>query len=171
VDLQPGWRIRTVTPLLKSGKYVPEFKTNESANGVVELSSSDDLIGYKTSYYSVVSGKGGGVALIFASAENFFGGKASPQPQPRVHLLEFPPDARFVRIVFLTRVSSSDHNQAVLGATSMADLDAFTEHVEADPTANCKSEGESKCVWVPEGIAVRAEKRDSAHRNSWIPAM
>jgi hypothetical protein len=171
LDLQLGWRVRTVTPLLKSGKYVPEFKSSKNANGVVELSSGNDLLGYETSDYSVVSGEGGGVKLIFSSAENFIDGKASPQSQPRVHLLDFPPSAKFIRIVFLTRVSSSDHNQAILAATSLATLDALTQQVEADPSENCKSEGETRCVWVPQGIAVRAEKRDPVHHKSWIPAM
>jgi hypothetical protein len=170
VDLQPGWRIQTTTPLLKSGKYLPDFKTSNDP-GRVELSAPEELIGYETSYYSVVPGKAGGVALAFVSTENFVGGKGFPQLQPQVRLFDFPTGGSFIRIIFLTRVSSADHNQAVLAAASPEDLDVLTRQVKADPSANCKSQGESQCVWIPQGIAVRPEKRDPAHRKNWIPAM
>jgi hypothetical protein len=171
LDLCPGWRLRIVTPLLKSGKFVPEFRSSENASNAVELSSSDDLIGYETSDYLVVSAEGKGVRLIFVSAENSIDGRVFPRPRPQADLLKFPPEAKFIRIVFLTRVSSSDHNQAILAATNLASLDALTEQVEAGPPENCRSNGESNCIWVPLGIAVRAEKRDPTHHKGWIPAM
>jgi hypothetical protein len=170
IDLQPGWRIRTVTPILKSGTYLPEFKETALVGGTVEITTGDDLIGYETSYYTVVPGKESGVAIAFASAENTINGRTSRKPQPLVRLFDFSPSAQYVRLVFLTRVSRADHNQAVLAASDMAALDNLTQQVEADPAANCKSQGESYCMWVPEGIAVRPEKRDPAHRNNWIPA-
>jgi len=45
VDLQAGWRIRAVTPILKSGKYKPELKETAVAGSGVELSAGDDFIG------------------------------------------------------------------------------------------------------------------------------
>jgi len=171
VDVQPGWRIRVVTPILKSGKYLPEFKETTIVGGTVEITTGDDLIGYETSYYAVTPGRNFGVAIAFVSAETTISGETSRQPQPRVRLFDFSVSAQYVRLVFLTRVSRADHNQAIVAASDMAALDNLTEQVEADPAANCKSQGGSSCMWVPEGIAVRPEKPDPAHRKNWIPAI
>lgn len=170
VDLQPGWRIRTVTPILRSGKYLPEFGETAGVGGSAEITTGDDFIGYETSYYTVEPGKRSGVAIAFVSAKATINGKTSGQPQPRVRLFDFSPRAQYVRLVFLTRVSRADHNQAILAASDIAILDNLTQQVEADPAANCKSQEGSYCVWVPEGIAVRPERPDPAHRRHWIPA-
>ena len=61
VDFQPGWRIRTVTPILNSGKFKPEFKETAVAGAGAQLSAGDDFIGYETSYYAVMPGKDSGV--------------------------------------------------------------------------------------------------------------
>lgn len=169
VDLQPGWRIRTVTPILRSGKYVPEFREATGVGGSAEITTGDDFIGYETSYYTVEPGERSGVAIALISAEATINGKTS-RPQPRVRLFDFSSRAQYVRLVFLTRVSRADHNQAILAASDIAILDNLTQQVEADPAANCKSQEGSYCVWVPEGIAVRPERPDPAHRRHWIPA-
>jgi hypothetical protein len=168
-DLQPGWRIRVVTPILKSGKYKPEFKETGATGNTVELSGGDDLVGYETSYYSVRPGKSG-VVIAFVSAANTINGKTARKPSPLVRLFDFPAGTRYVRLVFLTRVSRADHNQAILAAANLDELNRLTDKVETDPAANCKSLGESYCTWVPEGIAVRPEKRDPDHRNNYVPA-
>lgn len=169
-DLQPGWRIRAVTPILKSGKYKPELKEIGANGNTVELSSGDDLIGYETSYYSVRPGKSG-VVIVFVSAANTINGKTTRKTNPLVRLFDFPASTRYVRLVFLTRISRADHNQAILAAANLDDLNRLTDEVESDPNANCKSQGESGCTWVPEGIAVRPEMRDPDHRNNYVPAI
>lgn len=169
-DVQPGWRIRVVTPILKSGKYKPELKEIGTTGNAVELSAGDDLVGYETSYYSVSPGKESGVAIAFVSASNTINGKTTRKPLPLVRLFDFPASARYVRLVFLMRVSVADHNQAILAATNLDELNHLTDEVESDPAANCKSQGESYCTWVPEGIAVRLEKTDPDHRNNYVPA-
>jgi hypothetical protein len=171
VDLQPGWRIRTVTPILKSGKYKPELIETADAGGSVGLSAGGGFIGYETSYYAVTSGQGPGVGIEFVSAETTIDGKTSRKPQPLLRLFDFSVNARYVRIIFLMRVSAADHNQAILAAGRPDNLNRLTQQVEADPAANCRSQGETQCVWVPEGIAVRPEKRDPAHPKNWIPAI
>jgi hypothetical protein len=169
VDLQPGRRIRTVTPILNSGKFKPEFKETAVAGSAMELSAGDDFIGYETSYYAVTPGKDSGVAVAFVSSENTINGRTSRQAQPLVRLFDFSGSTRYVRLVLLTRVSRADHNQAILATASMEDLNGLTQQVEADPAAYCRSQGESHCAWVPEGISVQAEKRDPAHRKNWVP--
>lgn len=171
VDLQPGWRIRVVTPVLKSGKYMTEFKEMPSSTSAMELSAGDDFVGYETSYYRVTRARGSGIFIEFISSAVTIEGKESRKPRPIVRLFDIPASARRVRLVFLTRVSRADHNQAILAASELNDLDRLTELVQFDPPANCKTQANTYCEWVPEGIAVRAEKSDPAHRRKWIPAM
>ena len=170
VDLRPGWRIRVVTPILRSGKYVPEFKETSPSAGPTELAAGDDFIGYETSYYRVLPGTQSGVSIEFMSSTLTLGGKETQKPRPVLQLFQMPKTARFVRLVFLTRVSDADHNQAILAAAELADLDRMTEEVESDPVTTCQSRESRYCEWVPEGIAVRAEKVDPANRKDWIPA-
>jgi hypothetical protein len=168
VDLQPGWRIRVVTPVLKSGKYVTDFKEAPSSGGAIEL-SGDDFVGYETSYYRVSPAAQSGVSIAFVSSIATIQGHESLRSEPIVRLFKIPPTARHVRLLFLTRVSRADHNQAIVAAKEPDELDRLTELVEADPAKNCRAQSDSEyCEWVPEGIAVRAEKRDPAHRRNWI---
>jgi len=176
IDLQPGWRVRAITPILKSGAYKPELRESISSGGSVQVSVGDDFVGYETSYYVVKAGKpagrgpGGGVVVAFVSAETHIDGKVTGKQQPLVHLFDFPASARFVRLLFLTRVSRADHNQAILAASTLDDLNSLTGRVRADPAVGCTSRLESHCEWVPEGIAVRPERRDPSHADSYIPA-
>jgi hypothetical protein len=170
VDLQPGWRIRVVTAVLKSGRYVPDFRETPSSSGTIELSAGDEFLGYETSYYRVLATGQSGISIAFMSATLTIGGKDSEKARPTVLLFQIPKAARYMRLVFLTRVSHADYNQAILSATELDDLDRLTKEVENDPATNCRSQDASYCEWVPEGIAVRAEKKDPAHRKNWIPA-
>jgi hypothetical protein len=170
IDLQPGWRIRAITPILKSGAYKPELKEATASGGSVQISAGDDFVGYETSYYSVRPGKPAGVVVAFVSAETNIDGKVTGTQQPRVHLFDFPASARYVRLFLLTRVSRADHNQAILAAPTLEDLNSLTERVRADPAVGCTSRADSHCEWVPEGIAVRPERSDRSHPNHYIPA-
>jgi len=170
VDLEVGWRIMTVTPILRSGKYKPEIKETSSANGGAELSAGDDFIGYEISYYEVTPGKQYGVAIEFVAAENKINGKASRQAQPRARLFDLSSDVGFIRLVFLTRASRADHNQAILAAADLEELNRLTEALETDTAAICESQRESHCEWIPEGISVQPEKRDPQRPKKWVPA-
>jgi hypothetical protein len=171
VDLQAGWRIRVITPILKSGRFKPDLKETAVSGGAVELSAGDDLVGYQTSYYAVTDGKQQGVDIKFVFAANTVKGETTRTAGPLLDVLKVPITNRFVRIVFLTRISQADHNQAILTAPSLTSLGTLTELVQADPVANCMSATGSNCMWVPEGIAVRPEKPDPAHHKNWVAAM
>jgi hypothetical protein len=157
VDLRPGWRLRVVTPLLKSGGYT------------LTVAAGDELEGYETSYYSVAPHPKGGVRIAFASADVTKQGASAPQPRPVAPLFDLPAGARFVRLIFLTRVSPTDHDMAVVAAADPTALSRLTAEVQADSRA-CVSARRSYCSWIPLGIAVRPESRTGeSGAGDWAP--
>lgn len=170
IDLEPGWRVRVVTPILKSGKFKIQADRIHPGEDKEALTVGNDFVGYEIDYYDVASTKNGkGVAVQFDSAEVMSNGKSITQPQPRVPLFDLPESVRHVRLLFLTRVSQSEHDQAILGSSSLTDLDLLRKKVESSPAENCKIQPEGICAWVPGGIAVQPEKRTNAGSRAWVP--
>lgn len=167
VDLQPGWRLRVVTPITKSGAFTVVDSSVKADAGGLAVKASDDFVGYEISYYSVESRPGGGISIRFASATLNREGKKSKVARPHVELFRLPPQERFARLLFLTRVSPADHDQGIVAAPSLEQLRALTTRVQSDPERNCTPDPEEYCAWVPVGIAVQPEqKRDG----KWVAA-
>lgn len=161
VDLEPGWRVKVVTPILKSG----EFLLSEQA--IRTNKAGPDFVGYELAYYSVDRRTDGGVSIRVASVERFIGGQRAKARQPLARLFEFPRNERFVRLLFFTRVSEADHDEGILAAASMQELVQATRYVLADPEANCRTDEGIFCSWIPRGIAAQAEKRTADGKN-WV---
>lgn len=170
LDLQPGWRIRAVTPVTRSGTFNVVANSAETSGNELVMKTGKDFIGYEVSYYAVSARADGGVSIRFAFSEVTKGGKTARAPHPLVDLFTLPPDMRFARLLFLTRVSAADHDQGIVAATTMAALQSITARVLADPEHNCTSDVSSFCSWVPLGIAIQPEKRPPGHRHDWVPA-
>jgi len=132
VDLQPGWRLQVITPLLKSGGFTLPNLVPQVSGNTVELSDGGELEGYETSFYAVAPHPKGGVRISFASAEVTREG------------------------VFLTRVSGVNHDMAVLATREAAELDRLTSELEMNPGV-CTPAGRTYCAWIPLGIAVRPQ--------------
>jgi hypothetical protein len=156
LDLRPGWRLRVVTPLLKSGGFALRTFSPEASGNTVTLSTGGELEGYETAFYAVAPHPQGGVRISFDSAEVTKQGVSAPQPRPTLPLFNLPSSARFVRLVFLTRVSQADHDMAVLAAGDIAALDRLAAEFQSNPRA-CAAAGRNYCAWIPLGIAVRPE--------------
>lgn len=156
IDLQPGWRLRVTTPLLKSGGYVlKDTVQSTSRDGALIIETGDDFIGYETSYYAV-GRNGPGVKIEFKSTEVTRDGETFSQRQPKVALFTMPRPAKYVRLLFIRRVSEADHDMAVVAAERIETLERLTQSVQTDPQA-CLSKGATYCSWIPLGIAVRPE--------------
>jgi len=184
IDLEPGWRIRVVTPIQKSGSFIVKFSPgagspSEPAAQVREMSdqeldiavtASQDLLGYEMSYYSVSAHRRGGVVIAFESATATIDGVSSPRSQPVQLLFQLPSWTRSVRLLHLLRKSSTDHNAAILAVRDVSELERLTALVEADPSA-CRDYRDSTCQWIPSGIAARPERRVlDQGAEQWVPA-
>jgi hypothetical protein len=155
IDLEPGWRLRVVTPILKSGGY--ELRTSSvETNGSTITASAADFIGFETAYYSVSKPHDSGIRIEFISATVTKAGETTPEPQALVPLFELPAGARFVRLIYLIRTSQADHNMAIVASDQKETLDSITSEVKADPS-NCKTQSGVYCSWIPAGISVRPE--------------
>lgn len=172
LDLQPGWRLRVVTPILESGGYKVRTEELRSEGGAINLRAEKGLLGYQTDYYFVNASGEGKPVVTFRRAEfTSVDQKKTEKPAPAVKLFVLSEDIRYVRLLLLTRVSDSDHDEAVLAALSKTELEALTAKVESNPTSNCKPQPEGLCSWVPEGIAVQVERKANGMRDGWRPVL
>jgi hypothetical protein len=170
IDLQPGWRLRVVTPLTKSGTFEPDSMSREvQSSGGTTISTSADFIGYETSFYRVEPRTLGGVHVKFVSAEKVVDGVTTDQAVPSVLLFHLPGSARYIRLLYLARVSKSNHDMAVIAASRQNLLAQRTTLIQANPSL-CENGDSSFCSWVPPGIAVRPESPASGTGKSWMPA-
>jgi hypothetical protein len=169
IDLEPGWRVRVVTPLLKSGGYLMKKTEAELSGKTVTIDTGGEFLGYETSFYSVKPRMGGGVRVKFLSAEVTREEETTTRKQPHLRLFHTPGKARFVRLIYLKRLTQSDHDMAVVAAKDRDSLESFTRTVQAAPDTACRSLGSNYCSWVPAGIAVRPE-RIRAGEEEWSPA-
>jgi len=122
-----------------------------SSSGSVDLVAGSDFIGYESSYYVVRLRKEGEISVDFRAAQMHKDGKTVRQAQPRVPLFSLPPGTRYVRLMYLLRLSDADHDMAVVSASGAKELEARTEAVRKDPAHGCVA---PNCSWVPAGIAV-----------------
>jgi hypothetical protein len=155
VDLQPGWRLRVITPLLASGKRRIENGKQEASGSTFTIRSDEEFLGYETDYYEVV-GSGRGVTIQFRSAEVRKGDVVTRPERPTTDYFKEAQHSRHVRLVFLQRASSADHNMAVISSKRTGLLEKLTEMVETDPET-CDVQARGTCFWIPAGIAVRPE--------------
>jgi hypothetical protein len=178
IDLEPGWRVRVVTPIQKSGSFIVNTvagETMEKADAAgprkleVAVKASPDLLGFEMSYYSVNARGRDGVAVAFQSATATIDGVSTPRSGPALPLFQLPSYARKVRILHLLSKSDADHNAAILAARDPRELDRLTALVEANPSA-CRDYQASSCQWIPAGIAVRPERRIVGRTpDEWVP--
>ena len=173
IDLQAGWRVRVVTPLLKSGGYVvktsdtgsrAEIDLSQTRTLDVTVKADEDFLGYEQAIYSVQA-RGRGVRLVLSTVEVRHDGQSTPSKVPVNPLLGMVRSMKWIRILHLVRVSRADHNAAILAARSLDGLEALTRQVQADPSS-CELARESACRWVPAGIAVIPEQQVG---DRWTP--
>ena len=159
VDLKPGWRLRIVAAVTKSGKQELDIKSVKTEGNVISLKVSDDFLGYETAFWSILPRSGGGVSLQLASATLTMDGKPSPITKPTRALISLRHSSRYVRAFYLTRKSTADHNMAIAGASRPDLLETFTKAFHDSPEETCADFIKQRqfCEWVPPGVAVRPE--------------
>ena len=157
LDIRAGWRLTAVTPILKSGGYVLKTPDKPTGSSGFTLSAGTDFVGYEVAHYEVKGQRRGRVRVEFNSAEVTKEGKTQPQPQSIMPLFQAAQRPIYLRLIYLIRISQADHNMAVVAAREVDALDALTREIQTNPADGCKVDRGASCVWIPDGIAVRAE--------------
>ena len=157
LDIQAGWRLTAVTPILKSGGYVLKTLDKPTSRDGFTLSAGTDFVGYEVAHYEVKGQREGRVRVKFDSAEVTREGKTQPQPQSIAPLFQLARGPIYLRLIYLIRISQADHNMAVVAARQIDALDALTRQIQTNPVDGCKVDRRASCAWISDGIAVRAE--------------
>ena len=157
VDLQPGWDVRVVSPILKSGGYKLDFvASSESTSGsAITIKTTDNFLGYESALYKVEA-NGKGVRIILDHTEAIRDGVTTRKKDSSLRLFQLPDRTKHVRLVYLQRASGSDHNMALVASNRKKTLEALTRKVQMNPP-QCTTEQVDVCTWIPEGIAVRPD--------------
>ncbi len=74
LDLEPGWRLRVITPLLKGGGFQVKTEPVQEPGNTLTLKAAPDFEGYETSYYDILPK----AQIRFTQAEAMRDGKPSP---------------------------------------------------------------------------------------------
>ena len=167
VELEAGWRVRVITPMLKSGGFPLKIADRQEAGNMIALRAGDDFLGYETAAYAVEVRKGGGVRVALTGVDLNRDGAITHPAKSVAPRLRMPTRFRRVRLLYMRKVSNADHAMAVLAAPDSPGLAALTRRVEASPATACRNNRNEYCEWVPAGVAVRPEYRKGA---DWIPA-
>ena len=104
------------------------------------------LRGYEAATYSLKPKTGGGVDAQLTSVETNKAGVVAKALKPRVPLFQFPRQARYIRFLYLLRVSNADHNMAILGSNEVDQLNGLTKQVQSDPAAGCRNLRRAYCM-------------------------
>lgn len=128
-------------------------------DGGLAFTTTDDFVGYETCSYAVKARSGGGVRIKFISAGVTTQGKTTSRHRPLVPLFESADDVRFVRLVYMVRVSQTDHDMAIVAASDPKRLNNLTESVLAHPAEACRTTSVGICEWVPRGIGVHTDAK------------
>lgn len=165
-ELEAGWRVRVITPLLKSGGFVLKTTGQHEEGNTITLRAGDDFQGYETAIYAVGAHKKGGVSIALTDVTVNRNGQLTHPAKSFAPRLRQPGRLRHVRLLYMLKVSDADHNMAVLAAADSTRLAALTQRVQAAPAIACRASRNEYCEWIPAGVAVRAERSAGA---GWVP--
>jgi hypothetical protein len=166
-ELEAGWRVRVISPVLKSGRFILKTAEQQEEGNTITLRAGDEFQGYETATYAVGRHPQGGVRVALTDVILNKGGALKHPAKSFAPRLRMPGRLRHVRLLYTMKVSDADHNMAVLAATNSPRLAALTARVQAAPAAECRVSRNEYCEWIPAGVAVRAEKPRGA---DWVPA-
>lgn len=137
LDLQPGFVLKSVTPLRESGQ----------------------VAGYLTAYYRTAPNGAGGVKVSAGESESNLRGYITRGVSPDHDVLHLPPKAIHLRLFLRTWSLAQDRRIALVAAPSVALLDRATREFETDPERYCREAAAQSvaCVAIEKDSVLHAE--------------
>jgi len=159
LDLRAGHRLRTVRPIFRdpstATSALRQIGDTEAAPGgglTVTVRAAEDLVGYERAWYRFIEGDGSGAALLPMETVLVIEGEETDRPSPLDEWLRFGDDARYFRLLFLSRLTETAENDILLvGAATPVILEDQTEALRENP-ARCAAL--SHCRKAPVETAV-----------------
>ena len=167
VNLEAGWRVRVVTPKLKSGGFLMKTAEQKAEGATITLRATDEFLGYETATYNVLPVNDGGVRVVPGEVEFNQGGATARSLKSFAPRMSVPGRFRHVRLVYMQKVSDADHATGIVAARNRIELDLLTRRLLADPGTDCRISRQEYCEWIPAGVAIRPERLVN---EKWIPA-
>jgi hypothetical protein len=154
LDLQPGWRLRITTPLSRHNASA----TQEASDaGTITLKAPEGFA-YETSYYAIRRDPDRVLHFEFLSGTVSRDGKITSEPARLGWEIQPNIAAPFARLIYLRRLSDSDHNMAFVAALNATTLETLTRMIDENadrpvplpPTRSARG-------WRPEWLWSRNE--------------
>jgi hypothetical protein len=159
VNLEPGFRLKVLAPLLKPGfQEVKIVQPVNPSGGPLEL-TVEGLEGYETAYYAVQPRDGGGVQFALSPVEQNRLDVVTHPHEATAFKLRMAPDARFFRLMFLRRASIADRDISLLGAPQWGLLLDSAQRFDtiAGAVDDCDKVQGLACVAVSKQVAILSE--------------
>jgi len=159
INLEPGFRLKVVAPLLQSGfKEVKIVQAPKSDGGALAF-TAEGLDGYETAYYAVQPRDGGGIQFVLSSVEQNRMSVISHPDKPTGFQFQLVPDARYFRLMFLRRASIADRDISLLGAPEWGPMLDSARRFDTVPGAvnDCGQVPGLACVALTKQTAILAE--------------
>lgn len=147
-DLGAEHRLRVITPITAGpGPILEETKISGTDSKIdVVIKTTPNFLGYQTAWFSVAGGR-----LKLRSAEDRQGDHVLDTHAPRFPLT-VPKGTRYLRLFYLTRVSKSDHDIALMTAPDAHTMEERTRQFNERP--DCSAFPPGVCIAVPKETAI-----------------
>jgi hypothetical protein len=129
VDVPPGSKLQVVIPILRSGGFIVPSVRRPGTNNTLSIETGGDFLGYERAHYRAMP-REGGVRIRYVRSEVWEKGKTSTRRSPRLDLFSEAASARYVRLIYLVRLSLADHNMAIIASNDPATLVALSDRRE-----------------------------------------
>jgi hypothetical protein len=159
INLEPGFRLKVLAPILKPGfQEVKVLHAPRATGGPLEM-TVEGLEGYETAYYAVQPREGGGVQFSLSSVEQNRMNVVTHTSEAKAFELRPAPGARFFRLMFLRRASVADRDISLLGAPEWGLLldSAHRFDTVAGTVDDCGKVPGLTCVAVSKQVAILSE--------------
>lgn len=167
VELEAAWRVRVITPKLKSGGFLLKKAEQQESGNTITLGAGDEFLGFETATYGVEARAGVGVRVRLLGVDFNREGAITHSAKSFAPRLRIHGRFRRVRLLYMQKVSDADHAMAVLAAPDSPRLAVLTRSVQASPETACRTNRGQYCEWIPAGVAVRPERPNGSN---WVPA-